>query len=475
MSSPPFPKRVIELTTPEYLFASAVEIARSIAAREVSCVEVVTTHLERIHAVNPGLNAVVTFAEERALHEAQQADKSLAAGHSCGPLHGVPITLKDSFDTEGIRSTASTEGRRHFIPDKDATAVARLRAAGAIVLGKTNTPEITIGAATESPLFGRTNNPYDQDYTPSGSSGGAAAILAAGGAALEMGSDTGGSIREPAHVCGVVGLMPSAGLVPRSGHGFPPGLGATDFITQVGPMARYVDDVALALEVIRGVDWLDTATVPVPLIKPTAPASLKVAFHTHNGLVDTDPDVAATIRSVADVLTTLGVSVTEDVPSAIAEYTDIYARMRNGDGGWGIRHVLAKWGTNTPGEGLQHRLNEAQTIPVKDFVDVLIEVDAYKRAMLGFMREYDAILCPPSSHPPLRHGNGEATRYEEWTFLSAYNLTGWPALVLRAGSTNTGLPLGVQIVGRPFEDLTVIELARLIERECGGYQRPSGL
>ena len=475
MSSQPFPKRVIEMSAPEYLFGSAIEIAKRIEARELSCVEVVSTHLERIRAVNSRLNAVVTLAEERALDEARDGDKTLAAGKQVRPLHGVPITLKDSFDTEGVLSTASTQGRAHFIPDKDATAVARLRAAGAIVLGKTNTPEITIGAACESPLFGRSNNPYDQDYTPSGSSGGAAAILAAGGSALEMGSDTGGSIREPAHVCGVVGLKPTAGLVPRTGHGFPPGLGATDFITQIGPMARYVDDVALALKLVSGVDWLDTATVPVVLGKTVDPGSLKVAFHTHNGVVDTHPEIAATIRSSAEALAGCGVRVTEDVPAAIAEYGDIYARMRNADGGWGVRRVLSQWGTETPGEGLQQRIDEAKSVPVEDFVDVLIEVDAYKKSMLGFMRNYDAILCPPSAHPPLRHNGGGETRYEQWTFLSAFNLTGWPALVLRAGSTGTGLPLGVQIAGGPFEDNTVIELARVIERECGGYRRPTGL
>ena len=470
-----FPKTETELSAPDYLFGPAVEIAGRIAAKELSCVEVVSAHLEQIQAVNPQLNAVVTLAEERALREAGEADKALAGGGSIGPLHGVPITLKDSFDTEGIRSTASTEGRRDFVPDEDATAVARLRAAGAIVLGKTNTPEITIGAATESPLFGRTNNPYDQDYTPSGSSGGAAAILAAGGAALEMGSDTGGSIREPAHVCGVVGLKPTAGLVPRTGHAFPPGMGAMDFIIQVGPMARYVDDVALALKVIRGVDGIDPAAVPVPPSDAPDPKRLKVAFHTHNGVVDVDAEVGQTIGSAAEALAARGVGVTQAIPPAIAEYGDLYARMRNADGAWGVRRVLSRWGTMTPGEGLAQRLSEAKTVPTEAFVDVLIEVDAFKKDMLAFMREYDVILCPPSAHPPLLHDRGGWSRYEEWTFLSSFNLTGWPALVVRAGSTSTGLPLGAQLCGRPFEETTVIELAHLIERDGGGYSRPSGL
>ena len=462
-----------ELSAPEYLFGPAIEIARLIRDREISCVEVVKAHLERIQAVNPVLNAVVTLAEERAQSEAIEADKALAAGDPLGALHGVPMTLKDSFDTAEILSTASTEGRRGFVPEKDATAVARLRAAGAIVLGKTNTPEITIGAATESPLFGRTSNPYDQGYTPSGSSGGAAAILAAGGSALEMGSDTGGSIREPAHVCGVVGLKPTVGLVPRTGHAFPPGMGSMDFITQVGPLARYVDDVALALDLIRGVDWLDTATVPVPIESPADATGLKVALHTHNGLVGVRPDIAQTVQAAADALTSQGVTVQEDVPPAIAQFGNLYERMRNADGGWGVRRVLSRWGTETPGEALEQRLSEAAVIPTKDYVDVLIEVDEYKTAMTGFMRDYDAILCPASANPPMRHGAVATSCYEEWTFLSGFNLTGWPALVVRAGSTEAGLPLGVQIVGRPFGDKTVIELARIVERACGGYRRPN--
>ena len=463
------------MATPEYLFGSATDIARLGATRELSCVEVVKAHLERIHAVNPALNAVVTFAEERALAQAHEADKQVAAGEPGGPLRGVPITIKDSFDTEGIRSTASTEGRRHFVPPEDASVVARLRAAGAIVVGKTNTPELTIGAATDSPLFGRTNNPYDQDYTPSGSGGGAGAILAAGGAAVEIGSDTGGSIREPTHVCGVVGLKPTAGLVPRTGHAFPPGLGAIDFITQVGPMARYVDDVALALDLIRGVDWLDSATIPMPRCETPDPANLKVAYHTHNGLVGAAPDVAQTIDTVAQVLASHGIEITQDVPKAVADFGDIYQRLRNADGGWGVRHVLSQWGIKTPGAGLEHRLKEAKIVSTTDLLAVLVEVDRFKHAMIGFMRQYDVILCPPSVYPPLRHDAGGDTRYEDWTFMSAFNLTGWPALVLRAGTTSGGLPLGVQLVGRPFEEVSVIELGRLIERECGGYRRAENL
>ena len=182
-----------------------------------------------------------------------------------GPLHGVPITIKDSFDTQGILSTAGTAGRRHHVPDQDATVVARATRSGCDSDRKTNTPELTMGEDTSNPIFGRTNNPYDPAYSPSGSSGGAGAILAAGGSALDVGSDTGGSIREPAHACGVVGLKPTAGRVPKTGHAIPFGIGLIDSITQVGPMGRYVEDVELALRVLNGPDGIDYTVAPVPL------------------------------------------------------------------------------------------------------------------------------------------------------------------------------------------------------------------
>ena len=179
--------------------------------------EVVEIHLNRIREVNPVIKAVVQLVEERAMEEARTEDAELSVGRVIGPLHGVPVTITDSLDTAGIISTGGTEGRRHFVPDEDATVVARLRAAGAVLTGKTNTPELTLGWAAENPIYERTSNPYDLSRTPSGSSGGAAAIIAAGGSPLDLGSDTGGSIREPSHICGITGIKPTTGRTPRTG------------------------------------------------------------------------------------------------------------------------------------------------------------------------------------------------------------------------------------------------------------------
>ena len=226
------------------IFSSATTIARLIKSKEVSALEILEAHIARIEQVNPKINAVVSTVYDRARTEALSADKALQENDVVSPLHGVPITIKDSLDTEGVVTTGGTMGRRKFIPQYDSTVVRRLRSAGAILIGKTNTPELTLAGETENLIYGRTNNPYDLARSPGGSSGGAAAIVATGGSPLDMGSDTGGSIRLPSHFCGIVGLKPNSGRVPRTGHIVPFGLGALDSLTQNGPMARFFSPVA---------------------------------------------------------------------------------------------------------------------------------------------------------------------------------------------------------------------------------------
>ena len=245
--------------------ASASQLAQLIRAKQVLSLELVDAYLERIDAINPALNAVVQLVPEQARKQAQAADTALAKGELLGPLHGVPFTVKDSFDTAGIISTGGTLGRKDFMPQQDATAIARLQAAGAIILGKTNTPELTMAGETDNLIYGRTNNPYDTDLSPTGSSGGSAAIVAAGGSPLDIGSDVGGSIRVPAHVCGIAGIKPNWGRVPRTGHILDYRMGALEAMQQVGPMARYVEDLILTLPIMAGSDGIDPGIVPMPL------------------------------------------------------------------------------------------------------------------------------------------------------------------------------------------------------------------
>lgn len=288
------------------IYASAAALARAIRNKEVSSEEVVNAHLQRIEAVNPRLNAVVQVVAEQARTQAHEADAALARGTVYGPLHGVPMTIKDNLNTTGVISTGGTTGRATFVPTHDATAVARLRTAGAILLGKTNTPELTLAYETDNLIYGRTNNPYDVSRTCGGSSGGAAAIIAAGGSPFDIGSDTGGSIRVPSHCCGTAGIRPTSGRVPRTGHILPPA-GALDALTQLGPMARRVEDLSLILPIIAGMDWRDPAIVPMPLGAPQQVdlKTLRVAMHTDNGIVSPTRETVETVQAAAAALAAL--------------------------------------------------------------------------------------------------------------------------------------------------------------------------
>ena len=317
----------------DIIYSSAKSIAQAIQDKEVSAVEVVEAHLDRIAEVNDKLNAVVRLCAERALEEAREADSALALGESKGPLHGVPMTLKDSLDTEGVVTTGATTGRRDFVPDRDSTVAARLRAAGAILLGKTNTPELTLAGETDNLVYGRTNNPFDLDRTPGGSSGGAGAIIAAGGSPLDVGSDTGGSVRLPSHFSGIAGIKPNSGRVPRTGHIIPYGLGATDAYTQNGPMARFVEDLILSLPIISGPDWEDPAIIPMPLGDPADVdlGALRIAFYTDapsfkSPTQETKDAVEAAIKVVSDVVA----SVDEDCAGAYQPCARLDSQDRRG-------------------------------------------------------------------------------------------------------------------------------------------------
>ncbi len=348
----------------DFIYESVTNVARAIRAKEVSSVEVVNAYLKRIEAVNPKLNAVVQLPADAALEQARQADDALARGEHKGSLHGVPMTIKDSFDTAGVVSTWGTPGRAGYGPDHDATVVARLKAAGAILMGKTNTPEFTMAFETDNPIYGRTNNPYNLERTSGGSSGGAAAIVSAGGSPFDIGTDTGGSIRLPSHCCGITGIKPTSGRVPRTGHAVGPG-SLLDPLTQVGPIARYVEDLALLLPLIAGPDGRDPFVIPAPLgdLKAVMLKGLRGTFHTDNGIQTPEPEIAEAVRSSVKVLTEAGIGFEEKRPPGIEETIELFSGLFRGwDGGAWIRSLLERAGTPLDQTTLQRHL-QAETAP----------------------------------------------------------------------------------------------------------------
>ena len=461
----------------EIIYASATSLARAIREREVSAEEVVSATLERIEAVNPMLNAVVQLRAEAALAEARKMDAALARGEIKGPLHGVPVTIKDAFETAGIISTAGTKGRASFMPTADDTAVARLRRNGAIILGKTNVPELSLAFESDNLIYGRTNNPYDLLRTPGGSSGGEAAIIAAGGSPLGLGTDLAGSIRLPSHFCGIAGLKPTTGRVPRTGH-FPPRGGLTTELSQAGPMARRVEDLALMLPLICGTDWRDPTVVPMPLNDPAAVdlKTLRVAFHTDNGIAPPTPETIEIVQSASRALSDAGITVNEKRPEGIEETYELMHGLLGADGGAGVRGLLLMAGTLETHPLLQRvqKLLSPHAISTAELNSLLVRLYRFRSRMLSFMEHYDAIISPACAHPATPHGSSfDENTGSAYSYTMTYNLTGWPSAVVRSGTSSEGLPIGLQISARPWREDTALALAARIEQIGGGWQPPT--
>lgn len=420
--------------------AAAGWLAHKIKAKELSSVEVVRAHLEHIHTVNPRLNAVVFATAESAIKEARAADRRARGRNAVlGPLHGVPFTAKDIFNTAGLPTTAGLRLLRSRIPDHDATVVARMRRAGAILIGKTNCPP---GGSEEdgwSPARGGTRNPYDINRSPGVTSSGEAAIIAAGGSPLGLGSDSGGSIRLPAHYCGVAALKPTAGLIPVTGaYGLVGGL--SDTRSQVGPMARYVSDLRIAMRVLAGPDGVDSGVVPVRAWTAPKLEGLRVAWYADDGMARPTPAVAATVRAAARALTDAGCNVSEERPPSLSDAYQL---------------TLAYWGR----KHMNHdRMYERW--------------DAFRSAVLKFMSRFDLILSPvaPDVAPLIRvkpAGN------HQLSYTVPYSLSGNPCVVVRAGTSPENLPIGVQVIAGNWHDATALKAARAIERKLGGWRPAS--
>ncbi|WP_162418262.1 amidase [Cyclobacterium roseum] len=470
----------------EIQYKSVTAIAEMIREKEVSALEVVQTYIARIEDVNYQLNAVVMECFDRAIEEAKKADNEISKGNVLGKLHGVPLTIKDSFMTEGVVSTGGTIGKMNFVPEEDATVVARLRNAGGMMLGKTNTPEFTlIGGvlgvnSTNNILYGISKNPYDLNKTTSGSSGGAGAIVAAGGAAFDVGTDWGGSVRGPSCTNGIAGIKPTSVRLPRTGHIVDYG-GLFDSWQQPGPMARYVKDLDLLTPIMAGPDFKDAAVVPMPWpdYQKVDISQLKVAFFPENGIADTDPDTIETVRKAAKWMDEVALDVTEDCPrELLVELGTIRRELIIGDGWQWLKRATERAGSKTYGASLRERLeNQGAVISTAEYTKLLEMQDANRSRMLQWFSQYDVIICPTTSSPAgdINSGYNEESRYMDnpgESYTKPFNTCGWPGAVVRCGQSADGLPIGVQVVAQPWREDVALAVASYLESKSGGWKRP---
>jgi len=446
----------------EIIIKSAAELAALIRGKDVSSSEVVLAFLERIDAVNPALNAVIQIARDQAIRQAAVADKAIADGSPVGQLHGVPMTIKDSLDTAGVVTSWGTPGRAGFTPSEDATVVARMRKAGAILIGKTNTPEFTLSFETDNPVYGRTNHPLYPDRTPGGSSGGAAAILSVNGSPMDLGSDTGGSIRLPCHFCGIVGIKPTSGRVPRTGHAIPFGT-LLDGFTQIGPMARYVEDLKLILPIIAGADGRDPAVVAAPMGNPDSIVltELKGVFFSDNGIQAPTAEIAQAVFTAAKHLSSSGIDMVEGRPSVLENAFDIYNELFAAQASSTVSRLLRHAGTSETESSLSGLLKISDTTGTV-LAGLIDRWDAFRLEMLRFMSEFDFMMSPVNAYPAVRHGESRS-KMPGYSYTMTHNLTGWPAAVVNVGATPQGLPIGIQIAAHPWREDVVLAICQHIE------------
>jgi amidase len=451
-------------------FRSATELAALIRAKEVSPVELVETYLGRIEKLDDQLNSYVTVAGDQALESARRAEEAVASGDELPPVHGVPISIKDLQETAGIRTTLSTKALADYVPDEDENAVRRIREAGFIILGKTNTSEFGSVPVAESQLNGITRNPWDTDRTPGGSSGGAAASLAAGLCPISQGADGGGSIRIPSSCCGLYGLKPSRGRVsagPRLGehwHGF----------SGVGPIARTVKDSAALLDVLSGYETGDPYWAPPPE-RPFAdeagvdPGALRIAYTTTNpNEIDPDPEVVAAMQDAASLLESLGHHV-EEAALAWVDQELAPAFVQLIASGTAVLDFL---GPENMEPLNAYLLETAREMPSVVHMQALTKAHAFARKVVAFWDDYDVLLTPTLALPPVPVG----WIFEEEDplmqllrsgffipYTPAANVTGQPAASVPLYWNESDLPIGVQLIGPPAGDALLIRLSAQLE------------
>ena len=437
------------------------DLIKKIQRHEVSPVEVMEAHLERIARLNPALNAIVTLAPD-VLERARSAEAAVMRGEADGSLFGVPLTIKDTIDTAGIRTTSGSRMRVDYVPQTDAPAVARLRAAGAIILGKTNAAEMAMDYNADNPVFERTSHPLNPALTPGGSSGGEAVAIATGMSPGGLGSDLAGSIRIPAHFCGICGLKPTTGRIPGEMQ-FPPSIGPYSLGAVIGPMARTAGDLRLLLSALSA--------------DPFGPRSFdlrgsRVAWYTDDGVAPVTEETAAAVAAAARVLSDAGLVVEERWPPHVERGNEMWLKMFSRASVVQLRSVY-KGRESEGGSFVRWRLGTADDTPVlslDEYIAGWMERDRMRAELVEWMETTPFILAPVGATPAYPHDTLKVTvrgstmgTFRAFSYAQTFNVFDLPVVTVPAGKSKEGLPIGVQIVGRPFAEEMVLAAAEIVE------------
>ena len=450
---------------------SANALVRLISTHSVSPVEVAEAHLAAIDQSNPKLNAIVTLAPN-VIQRAREAEAAIMRGEAVGPLHGLPVTIKDTIETAGLKMTSGSLLRADFVPATDAPAVRRLKEAGAIVIGKTNTAELAMEYTADNRVFGRTNHPLNASLTPGGSSGGEAAAIASCMSPCGLGSDLAGSIRIPAHFCGIVGLKPTVGKVPGAGQ-FPPNTGPYALGSSIGPMARRVEDLGLLFNVLSG---NSTARVETNHL-----VGQRVAWYSDDTVTPVTSETRLAVETAARALSEAGLSVTESRPPGIERGHELWIKLFSRASVVQLRNVYQD-NEEKGGDFVRWRLSSAATeepATLDEYMGWWMERDKLRDELVEWMKDAPFLIAPVGATPAFPHGTRKLTvggqtfsTFRAFSYSQTFNVFNLPSVSIPAGRSDEGWPIGVQIVGRPFAEQEVLDAAAIVEEAFGGWKAP---
>ena len=480
----------------EIIFKSATELADQIKNKQISSVELTQAYIDQIERFDDKINAVPVRRFDRALQEAEKADEALARGESHGPLHGVPMTIKESYVMKDTPSTWGDPKNKDNVSDKDGLIVSRFKEAGAHFLGKTNVPLDLADFQSYNDIYGTTNNPWNLEHTPGGSSGGSAAATAAGFSGLEAGSDIGGSVRTPAHYSGVFGLKPTWGIVPMAGHEIIEGVPDAD-VSVCGPLARSAEDLALALSIMAGPTERESVGWSLSLAEPDISSlkDMRVVLWPTDDLAPVDDETQERVHLIGDTLSRLGAKVSDtarpefDIRKSNDNYLSLTnAVMSSAKSVEAVARIQESVGNLDPADGSQEAVNMRAAVMLhRDWIRHDFRREKFRRAWDEFFKDWDIVVCPQMASTAFPHDQGPFGQrrlitdgidqpYFEQLFWAGLAINAYlPSTVFPTGLASNGLPVGLQAIGGPFQDHLTIEFTRQVADVLGGFVPPPRL